>query len=115
MKMTLLCLLNTALMATGQMLFKYGSQGKNITGILDIIRLFFSPVVFCALCLYAATTGLWLYILSRVPISFAYPVQALAFPLVLTASMLVFKENISVTRWIGVAVIVCGVVIATRG
>lgn len=115
MKMTLLCLLNTALMATGQMLFKYGSQGKNITGILDIIRLFFSPVVFCALCLYAATTGLWLYILSRVPISFAYPVQALAFPLVLMASMLVFKENISVTRWIGVAVIVCGVVIATRG
>ena len=115
MKMMLLCLLNTALMATGQMLFKYGSQGKNITGIVDIIRLFFSPAVFCALCLYAATTGLWLYILSRVPISFAYPVQALAFPLVLAASMLVFKENISVSRWIGVAVIVCGVVIATRG
>ena len=115
MKMTLLCLLNTALMATGQMLFKYGSSGKSITGIMDIIRLFFSPVVFCALCLYAATTGLWLYILSRVPISFAYPIQALAFPLVLLASMLIFKESISVTRWIGVRVIVCGVMIATRG
>ena len=115
MKMTLLCLLNTALMATGQMLFKYGSSGKSITGIMDIIRLFFSPVVFCALCLYAATTGLWLYILSRVPLSFAYPIQALAFPLVLLASMLIFKESISVTRWIGVLVIVCGVMIATRG
>lgn len=115
MKMTLLCLLNTALMATGQMLFKYGSSGKSITGIMGIIRLFFSPVVFCALCLYAATTGLWLYILSRVPISFAYPIQALAFPLVLLASMLIFKESISVTRWIGVLVIVCGVMIATRG
>ena len=115
MKMTLLCLLNTALMATGQMLFKYGSNGKSITGIVDIIRLFFSPVVFCALCLYAATTGLWLYILSKVPISFAYPIQALAFPLVLLASMLVFKESISITRWVGVLVIVCGVMIATHG
>ena len=99
MKMTLLCLLNTALMATGQMLFKYGSSGKSITGIMDIIRLFFSPVVFCALCLYAATTGLWLYILSRVPISFAYPIQALAFPLVLLASMLIFKEMMRLWIW----------------
>ena len=113
--MTLLCLLNTALMATGQMLFKYGSNGKTITGVIDIIRLFFSPVVFFALCLYAATTGLWLYILSRVPISFAYPIQALAFPLVLIASMLIFKENISIMKWIGVLVIICGVMIATRG
>ena len=115
MKMTLLCLLNTALMATGQVLFKYGSNGKDISSISDIIRMFFSPVVFCALCLYAITTGLWLYILSRMPISFAYPIQALAFPLVLMASILIFKESISVTRWIGVAVIICGVVIATRG
>lgn len=113
--MMLLCFLNTCLMATGQMLFKSGSAGKEISSVLDIVRLFFTPVVFLALCLYAATTGLWLYILSRMPISQAYPVQALAFPLVLVASMFFFHEQISVTKWVGIAVIVCGVCISTRG
>lgn len=115
MKMTLLCLLNTMLMATGQMLFKYGSSGKEISSIFDVIKLFFSPVVFVALCLYAATTGLWLFILSRTPMSHAYPIQALAFPIVLLASMLFFHESISTTKWIGIAIIVFGVFVATRG
>lgn len=112
--MTLLCLLNTLLMATGQMLFKFGSAGKEITSLLDIIKLFFTPVVFFALCLYAGTTGLWLYILSRVPISHAYPIQALAFPIVLAASMVFFHESVSVMKWLGIAIIVCGVFVATR-
>lgn len=115
MKMTLLCLLNTLLMATGQMLFKYGSSGKEISSIFDIVKLFFSPIVFVALCLYAATTGLWLYILSRTPMSHAYPIQALAFPVVLLASMVFFHESITTAKWIGVIIIVCGVFVATRG
>ena len=115
MKMTLLCLLNTLLMATGQTLFKIGSTGKNLSSVWDIIRLFFSPVVFFALCLYAATTGLWLYILSKTPMSYAYPIQALAYPIVLLVSLLLFKENLTPMKWIGVVIIVCGVAIATRG
>lgn len=107
--------MNTGLMATGQMLFKYGANGKSITSVLDIIRLFFTPVVFCALCLYAATTGLWRYILSQMPMSFAYLIQTLAFLLVLMASMMIFKEQISPARWIGVLIIALGVIIATRG
>ena len=115
MKMTLLCFLNTLMMATGQMLFKAGSAGKSRGSVLDIIKLFFSPIVFVALCLYAATTGLWLFILSKVPMSHAYPIQALAFPIVLLASMFFFKETISPMKWLGVAIIVCGVFVATRG
>lgn len=115
MKLFALCLLNTAFMAAGQILFKTGSGGKEIRGLLDIIALFFSPAVFCGLCIYAAATGLWLYILSKAPISFAYPFQALAYPLVLLASALLFHEHISFQRWLGVAVIICGVCIAARG
>lgn len=115
MKTVLLCLLNTALMSTGQMLFKVGANGKEFHSVLDFVRLFFTPVVFIALCLYAATTGLWLYILSRTPMSQAYPIQALAFPLVLFASMIFFHEQISITKWIGIAIIVLGVFVATRG
>lgn len=115
MKTLLLCFLNTCLMVTGQILFKVGSNGKEIGSVLDIIRLFFTPIVFCALCIYAATTGLWLYILSRTPMSVAYPIQALAFPMVLIVSMFLFHEQISVAKWIGVAIIVGGVFVATHG
>lgn len=115
MKMTILCLLNTMLLTTGQMLFKAGSTGHEINSALDIIKLFFTPLVFFALCLYAATTGLWLFILSRTEMSHAYPLQALAYPLVLGASAIFFNEQITPMKWIGIVVIICGVCIATRG
>lgn len=113
MKDIFLCLANTLMMVTGQMLFKAGSQGKTISKISDIISLVFSPAVLLALLIYGLTTLLWLYILSRVKISFAYPVQALAFPVVLIASSLIFHEEIPVNRWFGVIVIVVGVFIST--
>ena len=114
MKTTLLCLLNTILMASGQMLFKYGSAGHDIAGIQNIIKLLFSPVVLLALCLYGGTTMLWLYILSNTSISYAYPIQALAFPIVLISSMFLFHEQIPLSRWIGVFIIIVGVCVATR-
>lgn len=115
MKMLLLCLLNTFLMAAGQILFKVGSSGKSIGNLTDILKLLFSPIVLLALCLYGGTTCLWLYILSKMPISQAYPIQALAFPLVLLVSMFFFQESVTATKWIGIGIIVFGVFIATRG
>ena len=115
MRTLILCLTNTGLMVTGQILFKLGSRGKSIDGLSDIIRLFFSPIIFCALCLYAATTGLWLYILSKTPLSYAYPIQALAFPVVLLLSALLFHEQITLQKMMGVLLIVIGVFVATKG
>ena len=114
MKMTLLCLLNTGLMVTGQILFKVGSQGKTLSSISDMVRLMFSPVVLVALCLYAGTTMLCLYILSKVDISFAYPIQALAFPVVMIVSAFMFHEQIPAMRWIGVAIIFIGVLLVVQ-
>ena len=108
-----LCFLNTLMMATGQIMFKYGSDGKVLSSLSDIFKLFFTPIIFMALCLYAITTGLWLYILSEMPISIAYPIQALAFPIVLLFSIILFKENIPFVKWIGIAVICFGVFIVT--
>lgn len=114
MKMVLLCLLNTALMATGQILFKLGSNGKKLESVIDVLKLFLTPLVFCALCIYAASTGLWLFILNKMPLSRAYPIQALAFPFVLLISMLLFREQITLNKWIGVLLIVAGATIATH-
>lgn len=107
-----LCFLNTMLMVSGQMLFKIGSRGKDMGSVMGIIQTMFSPVIIAALCLYAGTTVLWLYILSKMNISEAYPIQALAFPIVLIFSAIVFKEVIPWNRWVGVVIIFVGVYVA---
>lgn len=113
MKYILLTLVTTLLMASGQLLFKYGSAGQEFSSLGNIIKIMLSPPIFLALCIYAGTTVLWTYILSKVDISRVYPIQSLAFALVLILSALLFKETIPPNRWIGVAVIFCGVLIAT--
>ena len=114
MKYTVLCLVNVILLATGQIVFKHGAKDKIIDSVPAAISVLFSPVVLVGLALYASATMLWLYILSRVPLSFAYPIQALAFPLVLVLSLLVFRETVPATRWIGLVIILIGVFIAAR-
>ena len=108
---TILCLLNTLLMVIGQTLFKIGSNGKQLDSLRNIIKVMLSPVILLALTIYAVTTVLWLYILSKTEISFAYPIQALAFPLVLVISSIIFHEQIPLNRWAGVALIFIGVYI----
>lgn len=114
MNTILLCLLNTALMVTGQMLFKTGASGKTIRSLTDVIQLLFTPIILTALVLYAGTTCLWLYILSKTPISQAYPIQALAFPAVAILSTVFFREPATATKFAGLALIVLGVYITTR-
>ncbi len=108
----LLCFANTGLLVAGQLLFKYGTVGKTVGSLWDLLRLLFSPIIIAALFFYGVSTMLWIYILSKIPLSFAYPVQALAFPIVLVLSMLLFKENVTLIRWLGISLIVCGVALA---
>jgi len=114
MKYTLLCLLNVISLAGGQMLFKQGMKDKLIDSVPTMIKLFFTPLVFSGLALYALTTMLWLYILNKVPISRAYPIQVLAYPLVLIMAKVIFNESISISRLIGIGIIVVGVVVVAQ-
>ena len=115
MKNVILCLSNTFLMVGGQLLFKLGANGRKISNLSDIIRLMMQPLVLSALCIYGVSTALWLFILTKAPISQAYPIQALAFPIVLLISIPLFNESVAATQWIGVLLIIIGVFIATNG
>lgn len=52
---------------------------------------------------------LWLLILEKAPLILAYPILSLDFCLIQIASRFVLKEEISLTRWIGAAIISLGV------
>lgn len=111
--MIFLCLLNTVLMTIGQLMFKYGASSKQVNSFFDAVKLLGNPIVFCAVCVYIFTTCLGLYILSKLPLSFVYPIQALMFPFVFLGSMFFFHEIISPSGWIGISFIVIGVVICS--
>ena len=113
-KNIMLCLLSVALLVGGQLLFRYSTNNVEVLSLSDIFKILLSPYAILALALYAGATLLWIYILTRMPISHAYPIQALAFPLVVIFSVLLFQETVPVNRWIGVVIIVLGVFIASK-
>ena len=78
------------------------------------ITLFTNPYVLFALGLYAISVLLWLVVLSRVPLSYAYPMVSLSYVLVVLASKWILGESISWIRWVGVFLICSGVALISR-
>lgn len=74
----------------------------------------FNPWVILGLIFYALSAVLWLIILSRKDLSFAYPLVSLGYVLVLFLSAVIFKEHVGFMRWIGAVVIMLGIFIISR-
>jgi len=114
MKYIFLCFVNVTCLIIGQLLFKIGTKDKTFDSAIAIVKTVFSPIILSGLFLYALTTILWLYILTKMPINRAYPISALAYPSVLIMSKFLFNENITVMRWIGVGIIFIGIVMVVH-
>jgi drug/metabolite transporter (DMT)-like permease len=80
----------------------------------SIFSLFYYVETWAGLILYALSALCWLWVLSRVQLSYAYPVLSLSFPIVVGLSAILFSEAISPLRWIGVVTIVIGVSLIAR-
>lgn len=57
----------------------------------------------------------WLGVISRVNLSFAYPLLALNYVLILVPSRLVLGETITPSKLVGALIVVAGVVVITWG
>lgn len=68
-----------------------------------------NPYFWIALFIYGAATVLWVFTLSRVPLSRAMPFVALTFAIVPVVSVVALGEKLNLTYWIGVAIIAAGV------
>lgn len=105
-----LILLNTLILVSGQFLWKFGMQTQSITlDVISILKVLFSPFVFTGLAMYGFATVLWLYILSKVPLSVAYPIQSLSYILAVFGAYFVFNESLSIYKIIGCLLILIGV------
>ena len=102
-------------LAAGQVFFKYSAsalKGRPVTdGFIELAQ---SPAFYAGVTLYGAATLLWVWILSRVPLSQAYPWVALAMSAVPILAVIFFHERFDSSYWLGVGLVVLGVFITQR-
>ena len=117
-----LVFLGVLLGVVGQLSLKVGMNqvgwigGEAMARPLDTLRrIFSSPYIILAMPLYAGAFLLWTVVLSRLPLSFAYPLLALTYVLVPLAASLVLHESLSVQQWLGITLVVLGVALVGTG
>ncbi|WP_223557108.1 hypothetical protein [Pseudomonas sp. BF-R-01] len=86
--------------------------GARASALLDIAL---NPLILLGLFLYFSSAAVWLMVLSKVQVSFAYPFVALGFVLTAVLGRLVFNDTFSAAKVIGTLLIMSGVVVMARG
>ncbi len=74
------------------------------------MRIAFDPWVISGLVVMAISMAAHLYVLSRVPLTFAFPFIALSYIVVLAVGYIVFKETINIFHLFGTGFIIAGLV-----
>ena len=72
------------------------------------------PWVLAGFLCFGISAILWLAVVSRVPLSYAYPMVALSYVLIFGASYVWFGEALGALRVAGAALICFGVVLVAR-
>jgi undecaprenyl phosphate-alpha-L-ara4N flippase subunit ArnE len=64
--------------------------------------------------LFAGGVFFWLYALARIDLSLAYPTVSSSYIVIAVASLLLFNEKIPPTRWVGMGIIIVGIIVMYR-
>lgn len=73
-------------------------------------EIFKTPLVILGLIFFVSSAFFWLMVLSEVPLGIAYPFVALTYIAVMVYDKFFESYTINVWNWVGVALIVAGVV-----
>ncbi len=79
-----------------------------------LFKIIFDPYIFSGFFAAFLASLTWMAALARFELSFAYPFMSLAFVVVLGCGYLFLNESITLQKVIGMALIVIGLVIASR-
>ena len=114
----LLLLIAICFSVSGELCLK---SGMNQIGVFSFSNLFPTlgrilthPRILIGFALFALGAMFWLAVLSRVNLSWAYPMLSIGYILVLLVSALILKEHVSAIRWMGALVICIGVFLVFR-
>jgi drug/metabolite transporter (DMT)-like permease len=106
--------------AAAQILMKAGTNavghfGFSMENIVPIgLKLATEWHIVTALFCYALSVVIWVLALSRVPVSIAFPMLSMAYIVTAVAAWFLLGEVLSMTKLIGIGVIILGVIIISR-
>lgn len=105
--------------AIGQMILKIGmtqvGELKFSDGLTNIFsRTFTNLYVLGGLAFFGVNAILWLVVLSREKLSFAYPMVAFAYIVTILLSKFLLHEDIPLLRWAGLFVIIVGILMIAK-
>ena len=115
-----LLMIAMCLTVTGELLLK---SGMNRHGQLDVslgtlaptaVKLFTNPFVLVGFVFVFSGALFWLAVLSRWPLSLAYPLLSISYIIGIAASVVFLKEKVTWTHALGVLVIIIGVFLISR-
>lgn len=116
-----LLMIAMSLTVTGELLLK---NGMNRHGELNVslstlvptaIKLFSSPFVLGGFAFVFSGALFWLAVLSRWPLSLAYPLLSISYIIGIALSVVLLKERVTWVQVVGVLVIVVGVTLVSAG
>ena len=73
-----------------------------------------TPLVLGGLAFYVLGAAAWLGVLSRVPLSLAYPLLAVSYAITPVVAWLALGESLPSLRWLGIGTICLGVFLVSR-
>jgi len=99
--------------ATGQFLFRLGmlQYGKvTVTGIWrQLGSILLTPPIFFGFTCFGVSSILWLVVISRWELSFAYPLVALGYVMAILYGTLLLHETITIPKIVGSLLILAGI------
>lgn len=118
----LLILFSVSCSSVAQLLLKLGMIDRNPPAALDneswqgvLMGALHSPTVAAGLGLYGLGALVWLLVLAKVDLSFAYPFVGLGFVLTLLLGRFVLDEAITPARLGGTLLVAVGVLLVASG
>lgn len=87
---------------------KFSLDGSSLRVVIQ------QPYVWSGLFLFGLSALVWLMVLSRASLSFAYPFAALTYVLILLFDQFVLDETVPPLRWAGVAFIAIGIILVSQ-
>jgi multidrug transporter EmrE-like cation transporter len=100
-------------MAVGQVLFKAAALRylPDGTATERAFSLIFNAYFLGAVALYVALTVLWVWLLTFIPLSRAYPFVALAFAITPLLSAMLFAEPVTAKLLAGMVLLMCALLV----
>lgn len=114
----LLLLISVSFSIAGQVVLKAAMNRVGRIGTAEVAaagdtlaRAVKEPRLWLGLTLFGISALFWLVVLSRVPLSVAYPIVGVSYILIVLLGRFVLHETVPMVRWVGVFVVATGIAI----